>query len=445
MPPVDENPSETVQRRARRHVQSLIQRNRRDTGLQSRWADPPPIRSVGIVGAGMMGTAIAAVHVRRNVPVVLTDADQTALGEAPGRIAAELTDEVPLGEARDLVGRMVRPTVDPGHLRQCDLIVESIVEAPPAKQQLYARLQPVLAEGAVLASNTSTIPIGRLAAGLTDAGRFCGMHFFHPVRQRPLVEIVRGPQTGDRTIAAAVAHAKAIDKMPIVVDDGPGFLVNRLLLPYLGEALELLLEGAEPEAIERAATDFGMAKGPFRLADEIGLDTVLQSGLVLRDAFPERIAASPLLIALVKRKRLGRKSGAGFFSYGDPAVPGPARPSEELDQIIAQWARPPQDHTARSITARLVLPMVLEATRILAEGKVRDPRDIDLAVLFGLGFPAARGGLLWWADTVGAAQIVEILRPLEPLGPRCQPTPMLQDLARHGGSFYRSLQPHGPG
>jgi len=431
-----------LQERARRNVRSLIQWNQRESGLDQHWADPRPVESVGIVGAGVMGTSIAAVHVRQNVPVVITDVDEAVLDEAPGRICRQLSDEMPFDEARDLVGRMVNPTLDNVPVRRCDLVVEAIAETVSAKQQLYARLQPLLSTDTTLASNTSTIPIGRLASSVITQSGFCGMHFFHPVLRRPLVEIVRGPETDDQTIATVVAHAKAIDKMPVVVEDGPGFLVNRLLLPYLGEAFELLLEGAEIEAIERAATDFGMAKGPLRLADEIGLDTVLQAGLVLREAFPERIAASPLLIALVKKNRLGQKSGKGFFSYvGRWGKPDPSGPDKDLSQAIARWARPSKRHTPDSITTRLLLPMVLEATRILDEGKVRDPRDIDLAVLFGLGFPASRGGLFWWADGLGAERIIDMLAPLRQLGPRCRPTPILRELARHGGSFYRLLHP----
>ena len=302
--------------------------------------------------------------------------------------------------------------------------------------------------------------------------RFCGLHFCHPVRERPLVEIVRGAKTGDETIATLVAHAKAIDKLPIVVADGPGFLVNRLLLPYLAEALELLMEGASIEMIENAALEFGMAKGPFRLMDEIGLDTTLQAGWSMAAAFPDRIPISPLLVALIKLGRLGQKSGAGFFSYADPAstkaidskgtVPfslaklGHPQPDPATIEIVARWVKTAHHHSAENIILRLLLPMILEATRILEEGGVwhghparegcghwqdasgtqRDPRDIDLCVIFGLGFPARRGGLLWWADTIKPAALLEMLRPLEPIGPRWQPTRLLLEMAAQGRRFY---------
>jgi 3-hydroxyacyl-CoA dehydrogenase/enoyl-CoA hydratase/3-hydroxybutyryl-CoA epimerase/3-hydroxyacyl-CoA dehydrogenase/enoyl-CoA hydratase/3-hydroxybutyryl-CoA epimerase/enoyl-CoA isomerase len=366
----------------------------------------------------------------------------------PERVAAELYGDMAPAEARELVGRLLSPVSDLAELGRCDLVVEAIVESYATKRNLYGQLEEHLDRHAVFASNTSTIPVGRLAANLADPARFCGLHFCPPVQHRPLVEVVRAPRTSDHTVATAVTHVKAIAKMPIVVQDGPAFLVNRLLLPYLGEALELLLEGASIEAVERAATDFGMARGPLRLLDEIGLDTALRAGWVLAEAFPERIVASPLLVAMVKAGRLGYKSGAGFFEYAGAAGGGASALAEQaadeavadhvLRPLLTPWARPAAPHTPHCITMRLLLPMVLEATRILEENKVRDPRDIDLAVIFGLGFPVARGGLLWWADTLGAARLIEMLRPLERLGPRARPTPLLRELARSAGHFYQT-------
>jgi 3-hydroxyacyl-CoA dehydrogenase/enoyl-CoA hydratase/3-hydroxybutyryl-CoA epimerase/3-hydroxyacyl-CoA dehydrogenase/enoyl-CoA hydratase/3-hydroxybutyryl-CoA epimerase/enoyl-CoA isomerase len=438
----------TLEDRALQNVRLLVERNRQDIGLDRGGMAPRAIRSAGIIGAGLMGTAIAAAHVRHGLRVVITDADSRALAAAPQRIAAALAGGAPDAQAQRLVSQCVETAAEEAAVARCDLVLEAIVETFKAKNKLYSHLEGQLPPETILASNTSTIPVGRLAAFLSEPARFCGFHFCHPVQERPLVEIVRGPKTGDPAIATLVAHAKAIGKMPIVVRDGPGFLVNRLLLPYLGEALELLLEGVSMRAIEEAAGSFGMAKGPLRLLDEIGLDTVLQGGVILAEAFPERTIASPLLVAMVKAGRLGCKAGAGFFRYataeqlsGPAATPATAEATDEetVGKIIARWARPSPGHTPHSITARLMLPMVLEATRVLEENKVRDPRDIDLAAIFGLGFPSTRGGLLWWADTLGARRILEMLRPLERLGPRTQPTPMLRDLARSHGHFYQAV------
>ncbi len=428
-----------AERLARQNVQSLVERNRQDPGIDYAHVEPRPVRSVGIVGAGLMGTAIAAAHVKVDLPVVITDADEAALGAAAGRIAAELGEQIDASQPQceQRVRRLVRKTADPAEVARCDLVLESVVERVEVKQQVYASLAPHLPDGTILASNTSTIPIERLAAGLHNPGRFCGIHFFHPVRDRSLVEIVRGPQTGDATIATAVAHAKRIEKMPIVVCDGPAFLVNRLLLPYLAEALELLLDGARIDQVEQAAADFGMAIGPLRILDEIGVDTVVNAARVLWQTFPDRLVASPLLITMYKRGRLGRKSGSGFFSYAsETSWDGPTEPDPSVEALIAEWARPPQDLSPERITHRLILPMVLEATRLLEENRVRGPGDVDLAVLFGLGFPAARGGLLYWADAQGADRIVQMLEPLEPLGRRLAPTRLLVETAKRGRRFY---------
>jgi 3-hydroxyacyl-CoA dehydrogenase/enoyl-CoA hydratase/3-hydroxybutyryl-CoA epimerase/3-hydroxyacyl-CoA dehydrogenase/enoyl-CoA hydratase/3-hydroxybutyryl-CoA epimerase/enoyl-CoA isomerase len=305
------------------------------------------------------------------------------------------------------------------------------------KRAIYARLEPQLPTGTILASNTSTIPIAQLAQQLQRPDRFCGIHFFNPVRRMRLVEVIRGPKSSDETIATAVAYAKRIGKTPIVVNDGPGFLVNRLLLPYMAESLEMLCEGASIQSLERAAKSFGMPMGPIELYDMVGIDTALFAGRTMWEAFPERIPASPLLAAMVKAGRLGQKSGRGFYRY-DAKKKRPV-PDPEFDVLLRPYVRDHHEFDQQTITERLFLPMLLEATRALEQGIVRDPRDVDLGLIFGLGFPAFKGGLLFWADTVGAERLLESLARFESLGPRMAPTPLLKELARSHGSF---LSPH---
>ena len=416
---------------AQNHVRQLIEHNRQtlQAAVDTLGDDRP--RSLGIVGSGLMGTAIAAVAVRHGLRVAMTDAHADVLARVKPAIAAELGEE-----AGSVVERLIEATADPARVAQCDVVLESVSETVPVKRAVYAELQPHLDGQAILGTNTSTIPIARLAAELLAPERFCGIHFFHPVGERPLVEVVRGPKTNERTIATAMALAESLGKMAIVVNDGPGFLVNRLLLPYLTEAMELLLDGVEIERIELLATAFGMAKGPLRLLDEIGLDTAFAGGRVLFEAFGDRVVVSPLMISMYKAKRFGCKSGAGFFNHAN-ARAGENPPIDSFAvEKIREWARPPKPLNDDTILARLFLPMVLEATRVLAEGKVADPRDVDLGVLFGLGFPESRGGLLRWADTLGAAQIIEILKPLAELGPRFQPTPLLADMVARDGNWY---------
>lgn len=419
------------------NVERIAQQSRPNIAGVRSPARHRPIRSVGIIGAGMMGTAIAAAHVQHGLSVVIHDTNAATLAGGNAAMASELR-RTHSDSVVDNLGRRARWTAELAEAAVCDLVVESIVETLPAKRALYRQMQPHLAEHTIVASNTSTIPIGRLAESFRDASRFCGLHFFHPVRQRRLVEVVRSPETSDRTVHAITAHASDIGRMPIVVEDGPGFVANRLLFPYLSEALELVREGAALERIEQAAAEFGMAIGPLRLIDEIGLDTTLQAGWVLSAAFPERIMASPLLVSMIKAGRLGRKAAAGFFTYdGGNDMPRRQSALPAAARILASWIDPASARTHDGLALRLILPMLLEATRILEEQKVRDVRDIDLAVLFGLGFPAAKGGLLWWADTLGAA---EIIRQVEALGlkrPQFAITPLLRAMAQSGRRFYK--------
>jgi 3-hydroxyacyl-CoA dehydrogenase/enoyl-CoA hydratase/3-hydroxybutyryl-CoA epimerase/3-hydroxyacyl-CoA dehydrogenase/enoyl-CoA hydratase/3-hydroxybutyryl-CoA epimerase/enoyl-CoA isomerase len=386
-----------------------------------------------------MGSAIAAACVKRGLPVAITDVSPQGLEKGVRAILEEAsynkaTKGPDVQKAMELAPRVNATTTD-AELAASDLVIEAVVENEKIKKQLYARIEPLLGEHAILASNTSTIPIARLAADLKHPERFCGIHFFNPVRKMPLVEVIRGPQTSDETVVTAVGFAKAIGKSPIVVYDGPGFLVNRCLLPYMNEALELIQDGVPIDAIERSAKAFGMPMGPITLFDVVGLDTALYAGAVMYEAYPDRCIASPLLVQLVKAGRLGQKSGAGFFSYTQDKK-GRGKPDPALQPILDRVQRTPQKLSQEQITHRLFLPMLLEATRIVEEKKVRDPRDVDLGLIYGIGFPPHKGGLLFWADSVGAAKIVEMLKPLEPYGERMKPTPLLLELARGGGRFY---------
>jgi 3-hydroxyacyl-CoA dehydrogenase/enoyl-CoA hydratase/3-hydroxybutyryl-CoA epimerase/3-hydroxyacyl-CoA dehydrogenase/enoyl-CoA hydratase/3-hydroxybutyryl-CoA epimerase/enoyl-CoA isomerase len=417
---------------AESYVDALLAWKREDMGIATAGEASRPIRSVAVIGMGTMGTQVVGQHAQHGIRSVIADADPELLADARHRVERQWDDDSgPRGPIRrpDL-DALVHPAADDAELALCDLLLETIVEDPLAKQRLYARLEPLLAIDTPLASNTSTIPVARLASALARPDRFCGLHFFHPVGIRPLLEVVRGPETSAAMIATALGYARAIGKTPIVVSDGPGFLVNRLLFPYLNEGLELLLDGVSMIEVEQAATRFGMAMGPLRLLDEIGLETTLRCGMVLREAYPDRVVASPLLIAMLKAGRKGRKSGAGFFDY-PPSAAGGGRPLPAAT-LIARWARTPQRLAPAAIVARLFLPMVLEATRILEEKRVADPRDIDLGVLLGLGFPACRGGLVYWADTVGLPRLLPLLERLESMGPRAHPTALLRELVETG-------------
>ena len=416
----------------------LTDRNKRDTGVSAD-VKPDEIGTAAVIGAGIMGAGIAAANVKRKVHVTLTDANRNALEKGVASILEEVsfnkqTRQSDVGRVIDYAP-LLNATASDAEIATADLVIEAVVENEGVKRQIYERLESQLKPSAILASNTSTIPITQLAEGLSRPEQFCGVHFFNPVRKMKLVEVIRGEKTNDETVATAVAYAKRLGKSPIVVNDGPGFLVNRLLLPYMNESLELLAEGAEIKFIEKVAKSFGMPMGPITLYDMVGIDTAFYAGRTMWEAYPDRINASPILPALVKAGRLGQKSGLGFFSYENRKRR--AQPDPNLAQYVEPYLKSePREFDKQEIEARLFLPMLLEATRILEEGIVRDVRDVDLGLIFGIGFPPFKGGLLYWGDTLGAQEIIERLKPLEVFGERMKPTALLEQMAAENRKFY---------
>ena len=405
---------------------------------------PLDIQSATVIGAGIMGQGIAAANVKRRIPTALGDISAEAVARGVQGILSEVsfnkkTRGPDVERALEFVP-LVNGTTNDLELAASDIVIEAIYENADAKRELYARLEPQLGKQAILCSNTSTIPITELAKDLKHPERFCGLHFFNPVRKMPLVEVIRGEKTSDETVATAVAYAKAIKKSPIVVNDGPGFLVNRVLLPYMNEALLLLEEGATIKAVDRAATKYGMPMGPITLYDTVGLDVAVHAGKVMHAAFPDRVEPSKVLPAMLEADRRGKKNGKGFFDYAtDKKGRQKAQPSDEVEKIIQSAIRNPQSAQnlgTKDMVDRLFLPMLLEATRLIEDGIVADVRDVDLGLIYGIGFPPFRGGLFCWADTIGAAALVEKLKPYADLGQRYEPTAMLLEHAKANKKFY---------
>jgi 3-hydroxyacyl-CoA dehydrogenase/enoyl-CoA hydratase/3-hydroxybutyryl-CoA epimerase/3-hydroxyacyl-CoA dehydrogenase/enoyl-CoA hydratase/3-hydroxybutyryl-CoA epimerase/enoyl-CoA isomerase len=255
----------------------------------------------------------------------------------------------------------------------------------------------------------------------------------------PLVEVIRGRKTSEGTIVTAAAYARALGKSPIVMNDGPGFLVNRLLLPYMNEAALLLCEGAKLADVEKAAKSFGMPMGPFTLYDVVGLDVAVHAGRTMADAFPERVVPAPIVDILFKRGRIGQKVGKGFFDYAPAKGGKPPRgvDSPEVSQLIAECRSGEERKFAKEeLTDRLFLPMLVEATRVLEDKIVSNVRDVDLGLILGIGFPPFRGGLFFWADQVGPAKIIEKLQKYSALGKRFEPTALIMNLAAGNARFY---------
>ena len=422
----------------------MTQRLQKDPGVADATVKPRDVGQVGVVGAGIMGAGIAGAHVRRGVPALLIDSVPAALEKGLGAVAKGVMGRVEIGRMTpaDAAAALARlsSSLTLNALGDRDVVVEAIVENEAAKVKLYDELQgrggaapPLLPPGAILASNTSTISITRMAQSVKNPDRFAGLHFFNPVDRMQLVEVIRGEKTSDATVATLVALARRIGKTPIVVRDCPGFLVNRILFPYLNESLVLLEEGASPRALDKAATAFGMPMGPISLNDLVGLDTSLYAGRVINAAFADRAGVTHILDDLVAAGRLGQKSGAGFYSY---AKPGRGADDPAFAALLEKRCKTTREIGAEEITERLFLPMLTEASRVLTESIVREPGDVDMGLILGVGFPPFRGGILRWADTVGLPNILEKLKKYESLGARFVPTDQMRKLAAEGKGFY---------
>jgi len=390
-----------------------------------------------VVGAGVMGGGIAQLLAYRGLEVRLKDIQAQALTHGL-RTARELFDKlVKRGRLHrresERMMSAISPTLDYSGFRSAELVIEAVVERMDVKKSVLRELEAQVEPVTVLTSNTSALSITEMQGVLERPAAFCGMHFFNPVNRMPLVEIVRGEQTGDEAVATVWAVTRKLDKTPLVVKDGPGFLVNRILAPYMNEAGWLLADGASVESIDGALVAFGMPMGPLRLLDEVGLDVAHHVSGILHQAFGERMRPAPALEQLPATKRLGRKGGLGFYAYEG------GREKQVDGAIYAALGLPAQRHEIprEAIQERCVLVMVNEAARVLEERIVRDAGDVDLGLITGTGFPPFRGGLLRYADTLGMAAVLEKLeRYARELGTRFEPAPLIREGAAAGTPFY---------
>ena len=409
---------------------------KKETGVARPGVVPRPVTRVGVLGAGLMGGGIAQLAADKGLPARMKDIDPTALAHGFAAAAAVWREKsrrrrIPAAELSSKMA-LLSGTLDYTGFQRCEVTIEAVVEKLGVKRSVLKEWEAVVPDSAIFASNTSTLPIGEIAAGARVPSRIAGMHFFNPVHRMPLVEVIRGRETSDEAVATVFALAKALGKTPVVVADSPGFLVNRILAPYLSEAVRLLQAGCRIEDVDRVMTEFGMPVGPIALLDDVGLDVAVKAGEVLQAAFPDRMASAGDE-ALVAAGRLGRKSGKGFYDYEDGKRRGPSK------EAYAALGVKPSDKPPLSddeIETRLLMPMINEAAHCLDEGVVSRPERIDLAMIFGTGFPPFRGGILRYADTLGAPEVVERLSELAArLGPRFSPAPLLRRLAEGGRGF----------
>jgi 3-hydroxyacyl-CoA dehydrogenase / enoyl-CoA hydratase / 3-hydroxybutyryl-CoA epimerase len=415
---------------------------KKETGVADPAVRPRKVARVGVLGAGVMGGGIAQLAADKDLPARMKDVDPKALAHGYAAAAAVWKEAVRKRRLtpREMSRKMDRlsGTLDYSGFARCDVTIEAVVEKLAVKRAVLEEWEAAVPRTAIFASNTSTLPITEIAVGAVEPGRVAGMHFFNPVHRMPLVEVIRGARTSDETVATVFALAKTLGKTPVVVRDSPGFLVNRILAPYLSEAVRLVQEGCRIEDVDAAMTAFGMPVGPLALLDDVGLDVAAKGGEVLQAAFPERLAMGGEE-ALAATGRLGRKNGKGFYDYEDGSRRGPAREAYEALRIDRRDESP---LPAPVIEARLVLPMVNEAAFCLEDDVVADPARLDLAMIFGTGFPPFRGGLLRYADAIGLGRVFSRLDDLaERLGPRFTPSDLIQRLANARQGFYPDSPP----
>lgn len=406
--------------------------------------EAPVIKATGVIGAGIMGGGIAYQNAISGFPIVMKDIAQSALDTGIAQADKLLKKSVARGKLDEFAAQqtldMIAPSLEDKDLADCDMVIEAVVEQSDIKQRVLFTLESQLQSESIIASNTSTISIDKLAADLKRPEQFCGMHFFNPVNAMKLVEVIRGEKTSDSTIAAVCDYALKLGKKPIVVNDCPGFLVNRVLFAMCLGMEMLLKEGVSFLQIDRVLEDWGMPMGPAYLMDIIGLDTINHCYAVMRKGIPERFATHcgdlPTDV-LFKTGRLGQKNGRGYYKYDREEQGRIAKmPDTETIDILQSISEPAEDIQPQEIIDRLMIPLAMEMTHCLQEGIVKSPTEADMALIWGIGFPAFRGGICRWMDEQGLESICERGRAYLTLGELYRPPAELQKMARTGMLFY---------
>lgn len=381
------------------------------------------IYKAGVVGAGLMGAGIAQVVSYSGLPVVLKDVNDAMVAKGLQSVRDVYEARVKKGkmspEAVEQKMALVQGTTKWDDFADVDLAIEAVPEEMALKKQIFAELGKACPPSAILTSNTSALSITEMAAASGRPSQVAGLHFFYPAPVMKLVEVIPTAQTSQDTLDTCVSFIEGLRKIPVRVKECAGFLVNRLLMPYVGEAAYALQEGAaEAHVIDEAMTGFGMPMGPFLLADTLGVDICWKVAQILHAAYGERAKAPEILKVLYEKKRFGMKSGAGFYSYGEAP--------DLLQELVISKTR-----TAWSVE-RVIFPMINEAVFCLDE-QIAAPSDIDMAMIAGTGFPQDKGGLLKYADTIGLDVVLNGLKKFEKeLGPRFQPCGLLERKVRAG-------------
>ena len=402
-----------------------------------------PIERAAVLGAGIMGGGIAYQSALKGVPIKMKDINQAGLDLGLGEANKLLAKRVSKGRmSADKMGatlNSIDPTLTYAGFDEVDIVVEAVVENEKVKGAVLAETEKQIADDTILASNTSTISITQLATHLERPENFCGMHFFNPVHLMPLVEVIRGEKTSDDAVARTVAYANRMGKKAVVVNDCPGFLVNRVLSPYFGGFNLLLRDGADFQAVDKVMERWGWPMGPAYLIDVVGIDTGAHASEVMAAGFPDRMkldykSATEVLFDL---GRYGQKNGKGFYDYVEDKRGKPQKTaSDEVYALIADVVGDRVEFDRDDIVARMMLPMAIEMARCVEEGIVGTPAEADLSLVYGIGFPPFRGGLFRWMDTVGLGYIKEASDKFAHLGKAYEMTDGMNAMLADGKTYY---------
>jgi len=395
------------------------------------------IKKGAVLGAGTMGGGIAWLLADNQMSPLLKDINKEALelglSQASSVFSKSVKKKHMTEEEFQRKQRSISPTLDYSGFKSVDLVIEAVVERIDLKKIVFKELENYVSENAIITSNTSSISIEKMSEGLKRPERFLGLHFFNPVNMMPLVEIITHSKVSDEVVRQMHAWTLAVKKTPIIVNDGPGFLVNRIMTPFLSEAICLLEEGLSIEQIDRAMLSFGMPMGPGRLLDEIGFDVAVHGSEAIYEWLGERCKTTKLLHQLVKAGYLGKKNSKGFYHYNEQGKQ--LGINEELKKLCSNKSCKISEE---SIQKRLILPMINEATYALQDKIAEHASTVDVGVIFGLGFPPFRGGLLKYADNVGLVKILADLKELEAkvCNKRFKPSQYLQEMVAQKKNFY---------
>jgi 3-hydroxyacyl-CoA dehydrogenase/enoyl-CoA hydratase/3-hydroxybutyryl-CoA epimerase/enoyl-CoA isomerase len=401
------------------------------------------IQQAAVLGAGIMGGGIAYQSASKGTPIIMKDIRAEALDLGMNEAGKLLAKQVEKGrikpEAMSATLARIRPTLNYGDFKDVDIIIEAVVENPKVKKAVFAEVEDMVREDTIIASNTSTISITYLAEGLKRPQNFVGMHFFNPVHMMPLVEVIRGKQSSDEAVAATVKLAQKMGKTPIVVNDCPGFMVNRVLFPYFAGFHMLLRDGADFMVVDKVMERFGWPMGPAYLMDVVGMDTAVHAAGVMAEGFPDRMKPDfrNTTQVLVEAKRYGQKTGSGYYTYAPDKKGKPKKtPDPQTYELIKGVVADRKEFTPEDIVARCMVPMVNEVARCLEEKIVASPFEADMSLIYGIGFPPFRGGACRYVDQMGAANFVALADKYASLGRLYDAPKLLRDMAAGGKKFF---------